>query len=191
MNARRLYGPVVLGTLAVGGLAFLAASRPWARVKLSTEGLPPDTVKVTGSDAYPLVTALALVVITASLAVLASSGRIRVAVGVLTALVSAAAIGILLLDGGSLDSSFRSAVKASPAFTSGDVDPVSASAWKYVAVAAFVLAAVLGVVTARFARTWPAMSSRYDAPSARPKVAAIESESDMWKALDDGRDPTQ
>jgi hypothetical protein len=32
------------------------------------------------------------------------------------------------------------------------------------------------------------MSSRYDAPGAEP--AEIRSDTDLWKALDEGRDPT-
>ena len=39
---------------------------------------------------------------------------------------------------------------------------------------------------------WPAMGSRYDAPGARADAedAAPDTEQDMWRALDDGRDPT-
>ena len=39
-------------------------------------------------------------------------------------------------------------------------------------------------------RGWPAMGSRYDAPAARADAAAAPTEQDMWRALDEGRDPT-
>ena len=191
MNARRLYAPVVLGTLAAGGLAFFAASRTWAHVRVATDGLPSDSVDVTGADAQPLVSALALVVVTAALAVLAASPRLRRAVGVFTVLVAVTAAVTVLLGGSSLDNAVDHAVEASPAYTgTGDHD-FTTSAWKYVTAIAFVIAAVLGAVTAKLGATWPTMSGRYDAPAARPAVTAPESDAEMWKALDEGRDPTQ
>jgi uncharacterized membrane protein (TIGR02234 family) len=55
----------------------------------------------------------------------------------------------------------------------------------------FIFAAALGVVTTRFASVWPTMGSRYDAPPVRPSAQAEQDDNDMWKALDEGRDPTQ
>jgi hypothetical protein len=49
--------------------------------------------------------------------------------------------------------------------------------------AAFVVAVVA-------APRWPAMGSRYDAPAASPDAEALRTEQDMWRTLDDGRDPT-
>ncbi|MGA8987692.1 Trp biosynthesis-associated membrane protein [Aeromicrobium sp.] len=191
MNPRRLYAPVVLGTLVAGALAFFAASRTWARVRVATDGLPSDSVDVTGTDAQPLVSALAVVIMAAALAVLASSPRVRRLVGGFTALVAVAGATIVLLGSAALADAVDRAVEASPAFTGGGTPDFSTSPWTYVAVLGFVLAALLGGVTARFGATWPTMSSRYDAPSARPTVIAPQSDSDMWKALDEGRDPTQ
>ena len=39
---------------------------------------------------------------------------------------------------------------------------------------------------------WPEMGSRYDAPAAAPQRARLPPETniDIWKALDEGRDPT-
>jgi uncharacterized membrane protein (TIGR02234 family) len=98
---------------------------------------------------------------------------------------------VVLLGASSLEDAVDRAVKESPAYT-GSADPgFTASAWKYVTAFAFVLAALFGGVTARFGATWPTMSSRYDAPAARPAVTAPETDAEMWKALDEGRDPTQ
>ena len=140
MNPRRLYAPVVLGTLATGGLAFFAASRTWAHVRVATDGLPSDSVDVSGADAQPLVSALALVVVTAALAVLAASPRVRRGVGVFTVLVAVGA-AIVVLVGSSLDSAVDRAVEASPAYTytgTGDHD-FTTSPWKFVTALAFVL----------------------------------------------------
>ncbi|MET0766377.1 MAG: Trp biosynthesis-associated membrane protein [Aeromicrobium sp.] len=192
MRSRRLYVPVVLATLAVGGLAFFAVARHWASVRIATDGLPSDSVSVTGADAYPLASALALVVVTSALAILASSPRIRRGVGVLIVLVSIGAV-VAILDGrDGLQDALRSAAEESPAYTGGDATGgATYTAWNLVAVVAFVLSALLGAVTARFGHTWPTMSSRYDAPAARPAAEREATDADMWKAMDEGHDPTQ
>jgi hypothetical protein len=34
------------------------------------------------------------------------------------------------------------------------------------------------------------MGSRFDAPASSPAVETVRTEQDMWRALDDGHDPT-
>ena len=191
MNTRRLLGPVVLATLAAGGLAFFAASRTWAHVRVASDGLPSDSVDVTGADAQPLVSALAVVVLTAALAVLAASPRVRRVVGGFTVLVAVAGVAIVLLGSASLDSAVEPGGRGVAGIHRHGTPDFSTTAWSYVAVVGFVVAATAGGITARFGATWPTMSSRYEAPAARAVVASPQSDSDMWKALDEGRDPTQ
>ncbi|HEX2174752.1 MAG TPA: Trp biosynthesis-associated membrane protein [Nocardioidaceae bacterium] len=60
------------------------------------------------------------------------------------------------------------------------------SGWRLVVVLGAVLGGLSGVLAAVGGPRWAAMSERYDAPSApRP-----EHESDPWRALDRGDDPT-
>jgi uncharacterized membrane protein (TIGR02234 family) len=185
--AQRLYGPVVLAVLACGGLAFLAASRTWVEATVRVEGLPPDPIEVTGTDALPLVPALALVVVTAGLAVLAASVRVRWVVGVLLVVVGLGAALLVLTGGSAVDDALADAVRDSNAFTGENApDGDRSLAWPAVAVAAFVLAAALGVVILRMAGAWPTMGSRFEAPTRR-----AETEGDLWSALDEGRDPTE
>lgn len=191
MNVRRLYAPVVLGTLAAGGIAFFAASRTWAHARVAAEGLPPDTVNVSGSDAQPIVTALALVTVTAALAVLASGPRLRRVVGVFTVTVALIGIVVVLTGGSAVDDALTKAVKASPAFTGSNSPTFHHTIWLALTGVAFVLAAALGALTARFGPDWPTMGSRYDAPRVRTAEVAPQTDADMWKALDEGRDPTQ
>ncbi|HZL04863.1 MAG TPA: Trp biosynthesis-associated membrane protein, partial [Coriobacteriia bacterium] len=82
ITARRLYGPSVLAGIVVGGFAFFAAGRVWGTTEVSAAGLPSDTVTVTGTEALPVVGALALVIVAGSIAVLAASARFRRIVGV-------------------------------------------------------------------------------------------------------------
>jgi O-antigen ligase len=60
------------------------------------------------------------------------------------------------------------------------------SPWRVAVLAGAVLGAVGGGLAAARGHRWAAMSSRYDAPSA----ARPAHESDPWKALDRGDDPT-
>ncbi len=191
MTPQRLYAPVVLATLAVGGLAFFAAGRTWARAEVKAEGLAAAKIAVSGSDAQPLVSALAIVIVTAALAILAAGPRLRRVVGALTMLVAVAgAISVPRAGGSALDDAVRSAAEKSPAYTGpSSLGDISHAPWDLLTIAAFVLAFALGLVTLRLAAAWPSMSSRYDAPSAR-EARPVSDDTDMWKALDQGDDPT-
>lgn len=191
MTPRRLYAPVVLATLAVGGLAFFAAGRTWARAEVKAEGLAAAKVAVSGADAQPLVSALAIVVVTAALAILAAGPRLRRVVGALTMVVAiVGAISVPRSGGSTLDGAVRSAAEKSPAYASpSSLGDISHAPWDLLTILAFVLAFVLGLLTLRLAPHWPTMSSRYDRPSRRD-VRDDPSDTDMWKALDQGDDPT-
>ena len=55
-----------------------------------------------------------------------------------------------------------------------------------------VLALAAACYAVRWVRAWPEMGSRYDAPQAHrepPDPARME-EADLWRAIDQGRDPT-
>jgi hypothetical protein len=67
----------------------------------------------------------------------------------------------------------------------GDTFAASLTGWYVCVVLGLLLALLAFVVAVRRSPGWPAMGSRYDAPAARPRT-----EQDLWKALDDGHDPT-
>lgn len=191
-NPRRLYGTSVLCTLATGGLAFFAASRTWAHTSVEASGVPTASVDVSGADAVALVPALALVIVAAALAVLAASVRLRRAVGLLIVIAALIAIVAIARAGGDIGKAVQAAVHDSPAFIGTNrPNAVSHSVWRWIAAAAFVLSAFVGVVITRFGALWPTMGRKYDAPKAHAATETAESEADIWKALDDGRDPTQ
>ena len=192
MNPRRLYAPVVLATLAAGGLGFFAAGRTWAAFTVTTEGLPSDKVEVTGTDALPLVSALAIVIVTSALAIFASGRRTRRVVGIFTVVVALTGLWLLVGGGDTLDKALSDAVKASPAYT-GDTPSGSAerTIWQVVTGVAFVLSALLGAMTTRFGPSWATMGSRYERADAHSKPVEPTTDSEMWKALDEGRDPTE
>lgn len=183
---------MVLATLAAGGLAFLASRRTWAEADVKAQGLAAAKISVTGGDAQPLVPALAIVVVTAALAILAAGPRLRRVVGAFTMVVSVVAVIVVPRSGsGSLADAVRSAAEKSPAYTGpSSIGDTSHAPWDLLTIAAFVLALALGAVTLRYSRAWPTMSSRYDAPTSRP-TPDDPTGTDMWKAMDRGDDPTE
>ena len=190
-RSRRWYAPTVLALLATGGVAFLATSRVWVEGRVVAEGLPADPVSVTGSDAHPLVTALSVVIVAASLAILSTGGRTRRVVGVIAALAALGGLAVVAFGGAQLDRSFADAVAASTAFT-GQNPPEESRViwWPVLTVLALLIAAGLGALTACVGHTWPTMGRRYEAPTAAAPQAP-QTESDIRKALDEGRDPTE
>ena len=187
---RRLYGPIVLGILAAGALALFAVTRAWATATVRTPGVPIDRVQASGADGAPVLVILAIVVVAAGLAVVASGGWVRQLVGLTIAAIAAwAAVRALSLD--MAGAPIARALRESPA-NLGAVHPVpEVSSWPVVATVAFGLAALLGLGVVLFGRQWPRMGSRYERPaSGAAKPAELLEEADVWRALDDGRDPT-
>jgi uncharacterized membrane protein (TIGR02234 family) len=193
-RGRRLYGPVVTGLLVVGATALFAVTRAWATATVRTPGVPTDQVEASGADAAPVLIALSIVVIAAALAVVASGGWVRQVIGLLVATVAAwAAVQALSVD--IAGAPIARALVDSPA-NLGDAHPVpNVSVWPVVAGVAFVVAGVLGLAVVVFGRQWPRMGKRYDRPAAGPALAAHQvsadaDEAELWRALDDGQDPT-
>jgi len=193
-RGKRLYGPIVTGLMAVGAIALFAVTRAWATATVRTPGIPTDRVEASGADAAPVLIALSIVVIAAALAVVASGGWVRQVIGLIVATVAAwAAVQALSVD--IAGAPMARALVDSPA-NLGSAHPIpNVSAWPVVTGIAFTVAAVLGLVVVLFGRQWPRMGKRYDRPSASPSSAAADlpSEADdaeLWRALDDGRDPT-
>lgn len=196
MTPRRLYGPVVLATFAAGGAMVLAAGRPWARVTVTGPGVPDDVVTASGNQAVPLVAALGLVVLTGALAVLATRGLARRVVGALVLLLGLAAAVLALGGAGATSAALDSAVEASPSFTGGTpLEGRELTPWRVLTGVVALVAAGLGATIVALAPHWPAMSGRYDRPAtgpdARPGATAQPTDDDLWKALDEGRDPTE
>jgi uncharacterized membrane protein (TIGR02234 family) len=66
------------------------------------------------------------------------------------------------------------------------------TAWWWVALLAALLALAAAAAALRFCRTWPEMGSRYDAPAGPVREPEPEDmdDIDLWRAIDQGRDPT-
>jgi uncharacterized membrane protein (TIGR02234 family) len=192
----RSFGPAVLAGLAGAALAAVAAARDWATASGSAAGVDV-TGAVKGSATAPLGIALALVALAAWGVVLVLRGRVRRLVAAVGALAAAGVVAAVVVGFRRAQDDAVSAVVAQGG--TGNAVPSSLTGWYYACGvgAALTLGAFLVAVVA--SPRWPAMGSRYDAPGAPSAAATAGSagrpaepatERDMWRALDDGRDPT-
>lgn len=197
--SRRGLAVAVLAGLAGGGLAWFAASRPWARTEVVADGVPTVPLEVVGTDAVPLVAAAALVVVTGSLALLPTSGRLRRAVGGLVTLGAIAVLVGTLTAGQAVTDSLVRDLLTTASTAGGDAAALAESAertwWRWVSLLGGLLALVVGAWATLRAQTWAVMSSRYEAPGSGAGPGGVRSRQanedvDLWRAQDDGRDPT-
>jgi uncharacterized membrane protein (TIGR02234 family) len=174
----------VLAGLAAAAVAAISAGRDWATASGEAAGAPVSAT-TSGSSSAPLAIALALVALAAWGVVLVLRGQARRIVAVVGAL---AAAGTLVAVVSSLSRVRDDAVQSVTAKGGTAATAGSLTGW-YVVCAVAALATVVTFLIAVVASPrWPAMGSRYDAPAARG--AEPPAEQDMWRALDDGRDPT-
>ena len=181
---RRTFGPVVLLGLAAGGLTALAASNAVAVAD------DYGAFEVTYDAEIPLAAALGLVVLACWGVLLVTRGRARRAVAVLAVVASAGALAAVLAAWSAVPEQLREAF-----VEMGSTDTtVSRTGWYYAALLGAVLSLGAGVLAVLLVPAWPEMGTRYDAPAGErgtpPTGSRDPSHTDLWKAMDEGRDPT-
>jgi uncharacterized membrane protein (TIGR02234 family) len=188
-RSRSSFAPTLLIGLAGAVLASVAGARTWATASGSAAGVDVRA-GVKGSESAPLVVALGLVTLAAWGVVLVLRGRVRRAVAVIGAVASVWVIAATVAAFSRAQSDAVDAVIAKGA--TGDVVASSLTGWYYVAAVGGLVALAAFVVAVVASPRWPAMGTRYDAPAARSATPARPAaEPDLWRALDDGRDPTE
>jgi uncharacterized membrane protein (TIGR02234 family) len=186
---RRTFGPVVALGLASAGLGAYAASKPWV-AGAGAESAPGVSTMTWGEvSSSPLGTALAFVVLACWGVLLVTRGRFRRGIAGLSVLAALGYVAAVAWAPFSLPEHLVEQVRVR---TGSVLDETALTGWFWLAVVAALLVLVSTVLGLRLVRTWPEMGSRYDAP-AGPREAATGQPTeniDIWKALDDGRDPT-
>jgi uncharacterized membrane protein (TIGR02234 family) len=200
---RRTFGRVVLLGLAGAGLAAVAASKPWVS---GTSGAFDSSAEssqaitggaIGGASTSPLALALALVVLACWGVLLVTRGRFRRVVSVLGLLAALGVAAAVVEAISSLPTKLGNALMEA---SGSDAASTSFTAWYAAAAVGAVLSVLPTAAAVRLVPTWPEMGSRYDAPtggrtaggdSSGDGEGELPSENiDIWKALDEGRDPT-
>jgi uncharacterized membrane protein (TIGR02234 family) len=196
-SPKRQYGYALLAGAVGAGLVLLALREQWAQAVFTPQKpLTAEVVSVSGNDLVPLAGALALAALAGLIAVIATRGVARRAVGVLLALFGAGAgAAVLTTVTGATVLSVAAGKVASPesAALSGAAGSTTSGAsssgalvlsnsaghaimtgapWHVAVIIGALLIFAAGLATAMRGQDWPVMSARYDAPGAREAAAA-------------------
>jgi uncharacterized membrane protein (TIGR02234 family) len=184
-SGRRGFGAVVGGGLAVAVLAAVAGHQPWAHGR--APGGLGELSPTVEAGRVPAAAALSLVVLACWGVLLVTRGVVRRVVAVLAVLAALGLAATVVVGFGSAPDSVRDAYR-----DLGVAKPeVGLGGWYWVAAAAALLTVLTTAAAVRLVPRWPEMGRRYDAPAAAPPRAPEERENlDLWKAMDEGRDPT-
>ena len=189
-RGRSSFGPVVLLGLGSSALAAVASAKPWVGTG-SGSGTGPSDAAQTALDSgttYPAASAVSLVLLAVWGVLLVTRGVVRRVFAVLAVVAAAALIATVLAGHRTLHADKAGALAQSLGRAPGHL---GWTGWFWTAAVTAVLALVAGVLAVRTVGSWPEMGRRYDAPTEAPATREIESDRDLWKALDEGRDPTR
>lgn len=190
-RARRTFVPVAAGGIAAAGGVAWASNHSWFRVR-TDEGLAQVASTALASGAtVPLGTSLALVVLAAWGVILVARGRARRLASALGFLASGWLVVVVV----HAAATGRHDVTQELARlgVSGEADR---TIWPWLAIVASGVSLATGLAAVLLCPAWPEMSHRYDAPAGGSVPAGAISDPDgahnrdLWRAIDEGRDPT-
>ncbi len=180
--------------MLAGALAALAGARAWvAGSDAAPGGTPPVLPTAADVGESPLAAALSLVVLACWGVLLVTRGVVRRAVAVLSVVASLGFAATVVVGFSSLPDQVAEAMRESG--VPDDALGTELTAWFWVAAASSVVLVVAGALAVAWCPAWPEMGSRYDAPGSADEPAddvppEERSNLDLWKQLDEGRDPT-
>jgi len=193
MTPRATFAPVVLLGLGSGALVAVAGTKDWVVPDLARDNNAAGT---TLWDSWvvdaPLAGALALVLLACWGVVLVTRGRVRRVVAVLALLAALGLVATSIWTGVEGPQTLRDNLAepgAQAMLGDRDVDPTF-TGWFWTAAVGAPLSAMAAALAIRFAPQWPEMGSRYDAPTSGPSAKEPSDNLDIWKAIDEGDDPT-
>ena len=183
MSPRRLRLVLLAAGLVSAVLVLGAWTQPWLSVTIDGA----DHI-ARGQDAAPALSVIALAVVALLAALMIGRPGLRTVLGaVMTGLGVLAVITLVPLlfsDVAALSSMARLLADATGMAGFAD-QPVTRTAWPFVALAGAVLIALVGLAVMLTTRRWPVATSKYDADAAKPDTNA-----GAWDALSEGEDPT-
>ncbi len=199
VSARRTFGPVVL--LGLGASALAAYTGNQAMLRIPSDDLERlGLLSFVGQDQaeveFPLAGALALVALACWGVLLVTRGRVRQAVAAVATLAAAGIVAVVVIGGFVQDDDAATAIADQLGVPMlADQYPLESTSWFWVTLVAGLVSAAAAAAAVRLVTGWPEMGSRYDAPvthGAEPAATPAEERTslDLWKAMDDGADPT-
>lgn len=181
MSGRRGYAVTLLVMTAAAVIALILTGFAWITATYTLPGQTWfDGLSLAGRNLAPLAVAGAWVALASAVGIIATSGTVRRAVGVLIA----AAGAVVVVSTISGVSGAPAAVATAIAREGGTLSSqMSLGLWPALTAVAGLVIVACGLAAAIHGSRWPAMSSRYErSPRTRPE--------DPWSALDRGEDPT-
>jgi uncharacterized membrane protein (TIGR02234 family) len=183
VSQRRAYVGA-LALLLLGAVVVLGSvGRGWATAQVAGASGASVTVRAQGSDVAGALHALGLLALAGVLAVVATRGHARRALGALLAL--AGLTVALVAATGDVGAALDRAARTAAGISSAQATDAAANAWRWVCVVGGLLVAASGVLTLLRGGRWPALGARYERGAARTPRPL-----DAWSALDQGIDPT-
>lgn len=179
---------------SAAGLALLAVGRTWDSVRLGAADVAPLVIAVSGTDAMPWLRAVALVALASVAAVLVTRNWSRAAVGALLTGCGAGLAWGAATAGPAVTETLRD--RASASYASADADLVrdvlareaQPGGWPVLLLCCGLVLSLIGAATAVRGHRWPVMGRRYE--RAQP-IADPSDPLAVWRAQDEGRDPTR
>jgi uncharacterized membrane protein (TIGR02234 family) len=183
-EGRRGFGAAVLAGIAGTGVSALAGAKPWA----APDGRAGSTLVDRTGGHVPLAAALGLVGLACWGVLLVTRGWVRRLVAALGAVVAVGLVATAVVGRSSALESARNATVDLGRTPTG----AHTTGWWVAALVAAVVALAASAYAVRHVARWPEMGSRYDAPSGTPAAQdpAEMEDLDLWRAIDQGRDPT-
>ncbi len=194
------FGPTVVAGVGGSVLAAVASAQRWLQLDGASSQAGAEVASgyvapwATAAE-VPLASAVALVLVACWGVLLVTRGRVRR----LLACLAAAAATVLVV---TVAWAWRALPDRVLEATRGEVGVVAGSTgsdlswtgWWWAALAGALVSAVAAALAVASAPRWPEMGRRYDAPTGGagvPDAASADGAPvDLWKAIDEGRDPT-
>lgn len=202
-SGRRLKLALILLVLVASALALLTWTQVWidARV-LSATGSATQRLEVSGTNAAPALTALALAGLALAGALTIAGRLIRTILGLLEVLLGASIVIAALQALTDPAAASASAITAATGIAGSEsvelgLRAATLTAWPFLALVSGVLMAIAGVLIVVTAGRWPGATSRYQAVRMQPADGsetdggdATSRAVDSWDDLSRGGDPT-
>ncbi|KSU68181.1 Trp biosynthesis-associated membrane protein [Arthrobacter sp. NIO-1057] len=187
-SARYLAMLGVLGAL----LGFWSATRTWITVDVPASSVQIPRIVIDGATAAASVTAVCVVVLAGSLALLIAGKISRYIIAALSLLAGVASIAAGASALGDPQAVAATAVAEATGLTQ-NVGEYTLTAWPVLAIVAGALMALQALLIFVFARRWPTKASKYDRQAVKnAQVNKDDSSRSIanWEQLSAGEDPT-